>query len=230
MNDVVTSMPAMLLLTLASYLLGVFIHRRSGISVLHPFITALVVIIGTLLIFKIPYAEYRAGNRILDFLLGPSVVALALRLYDNLDIVRKNLAAILSAVVVGSTVGIAGVWAIGRLLGAPTDIILSMEAKSVTVPIAIDVTSIAGGSTALIAISVVFTGVLGAVFGPSLIKMLKITDPVAKGAAMGCSAHGIGTGRAIELGAVEGAVSGLCIVLMGVATSILVPLINSLFF
>lgn len=228
MNDVVTSMPAMLLLTLASYLLGVFIHRKSGISVLHPFITSLVVIIGTLLIFKIPYEEYRAGNRILDFLLGPSVVALALRLYDNLEIVRKNLAAILSAVVVGSTIGIVGVWAIGRLLGAPSDIILSMEAKSVTVPIAMDVTAISGGSTALIAISVVFTGVLGAVLGPGLISLLKITDPVARGAAMGCSAHGIGTGRAIELGAVEGAVSGLCIVLMGVATSILVPLLNLL--
>ena len=228
MNDVVTSMPAMLLLTLASYLLGVFIHRKSGISVLHPFITSLVVIIGTLLIFKIPYEEYRAGNRILDFLLGPSVVALALRLYDNLEIVKKNLAAILSAVVVGSTIGIVGVWAIGRLLGAPSDIILSMEAKSVTVPIAMDVTAISGGSTALIAISVVFTGVLGAVLGPGLINLLKITDPVARGAAMGCSAHGIGTGRAIELGAVEGAVSGLCIVLMGVATSLLVPLLNFL--
>lgn len=228
MNDVVTSMPAMLLLTLASYLLGVFIHRKSGISVLHPFITSLVVIIGTLLIFKIPYEEYRAGNRILDFLLGPSVVALALRLYDNLEIVKKNLAAILSAVVVGSTIGIVGVWAIGRLLGAPSDIILSMEAKSVTVPIAMDVTAISGGSTALIAISVVFTGVLGAVLGPGLINLLKITDPVARGAAMGCSAHGIGTGRAIELGAVEGAVSGLCIVLMGVVTSILVPLLNLL--
>lgn len=228
MNDVVTSMPAMLLLTLASYLLGVFIHRKSGISVLHPFITSLVVIIGTLLIFKIPYEEYRAGNRILDFLLGPSVVALALRLYDNLEIVKKNLAAILSAVVVGSTIGIVGVWAIGRLLGAPSDIILSMEAKSVTVPIAMDVTAISGGSTALIAISVVFTGVLGAVLAPGLINLLKITDPVARGAAMGCSAHGIGTGRAIELGAVEGAVSGLCIVLMGVATSILVPLLNLL--
>lgn len=228
MNDVVTSMPAMLLLTLASYLLGVFIHRKSGISVLHPFITSLVVIIGTLLIFKIPYEEYRAGNRILDFLLGPSVVALALRLYDNLEIVKKNLAAILSAVVVGSTIGIVGVWAIGRLLGAPSDIILSMEAKSVTVPIAMDVTALSGGSTALIAISVVFTGVLGAVLGPGLINLLKITDPVARGAAMGCSAHGIGTGRAIELGAVEGAVGGLCIVLMGVATSILVPLLNLL--
>lgn len=226
--DAVTSIPAMLLLTLVSYLLGVFIHRKSGISVLHPFITAMVVIIGILFIFKIPYAEYRAGNKLLDFLLGPSVVALALRLFDNLEIVKKNLAAILSAVVVGSIVGIVGVWAIGELLSASPELIRSMEAKSVTVPIAIDVTSIAGGNTALVAISVVLTGVLGAVFGPALIKALEITDPVAKGVAMGCSAHGIGTGRAIELGAVEGAVSGLCIILMGVATSTLVPLLNSL--
>lgn len=230
MSGVVTGMPAMILLTLASYLLGVFIHRRSGISVLHPFITATVVIVAVLLIFKIPYQEYRAGNRVIDFLLGPSVVALSLRLYDNLEIVKRNLAAILSAVLVGSIVGIAGVWAVGRFMGAPQDLIMSMEAKSVTVPIAMEITRLAGGSTALIAISVVLTGVMGAVLGPALLKLLKITDPVARGVAMGCSAHGIGTGRAIELGAVEGAVSGLCIVLMGVATSVLVPLLNALLF
>lgn len=230
MSGVVTSMPAMILLTLASYLLGVFIHRRSGISVLHPFITATVVIVAVLLIFKIPYEEYRAGNRVIDFLLGPSVVALALRLYDNLETVKKNLAAILSAVLAGSVVGIAGVWAVGRFMGAPQDLIMSMEAKSVTVPIAMEITRLAGGSTALIAISVVLTGVMGAVLGPALLKVLKITDPVARGVALGCSAHGIGTGRAIELGAVEGAVSGLCIVLMGVATSVLVPLLNVLLF
>lgn len=229
MTDVITGMPAMLLLTLASYLLGVFFQKKSGISVLHPFITALVVVIGTLVIFKVPYSDYRAGNKILDFLLGPCVVALALRLYDNLEIVKKNLAAILSAVLVGSIVGISGVWAIGKAFGCDEIFIKSLEAKSVTVPIALDITDVIGGSTSLIAISVVLTGVLGAVFGPSLLKLLNITDPVAKGVAMGCSAHGIGTGRAIELGAIEGAVSGLCIVLMGLATSILVPLLNLLF-
>lgn len=216
----------MLLLTLASYLLGVFIHKKSGISVLHPFITAIVVIIGVIILFDIPYRDYREGARILDFLLGPSVVALALRLYDNIEIVKKNLAAILAAVITGSAVGILGVWALGRFMGCDSLFIKSMEAKSVTTPIAIELTAAAGGSTSLIAISVVLTGVIGAVLGPSFLKLLKITDPVAKGVAMGCSAHGIGTGRAIELGAVEGAVSGLCIVLMGVATSILVPVIN----
>lgn len=216
----------MLLLTLASYLLGVFIHKKSGISVLHPFITAMVVIIGVIILFDIPYKEYREGARVLDFLLGPSVVALALRLYDNIEIVKKNLAAILAAVITGSAVGILGVWALGRFMGCDSLFIKSMEAKSVTTPIAMELTAAAGGSTSLIAISVVLTGVIGAVLGPSFLKLLKITDPVAKGVAMGCSAHGIGTGRAIELGAVEGAVSGLCIVLMGVATSILLPLIN----
>lgn len=218
----------MLLLTLASYLLGVFIHKKSGISVLHPFITAIVVIIGVIILFDIPYRDYREGARILDFLLGPSVVALALRLYDNIEIVKKNLAAILAAVITGSAVGILGVWALGRFMGCDSMFIKSLEAKSVTTPIAMEITAVAGGSTSLIAISVVLTGVIGAVLGPSFLKFLKITDPVAKGVAMGCSAHGIGTGRAIELGAVEGAVSGLCIVLMGVATCILLPLINCL--
>lgn len=221
-------MPAMLLLTLAGYLLGVFVKRRSGISLLHPFITAMVVIIGVLLIFKIPYHTYKEGNRLLDFLLGPCVVALALRLYDNLDIVRKNLAAILSAVLAGSIVGILGVWAAASLSGASAEFIKSLEVKSVTAPVALDIVSLTGGSAPLTAISVVFTGVTGAVFGPAVLKLLKITDPVARGVAMGCSAHGIGTGRAIELGSIEGAVSGLCIVLMAFTTSLLVPLLNSL--
>ena len=229
MSAFFTSMPAMLLLTLASYLLGVFIHKRSGFSFLHPFITAMVVIIGIILIFDVPYTDYREGNRLLDFFLGPSVVALALRLYDNIEIVKKNLVSILSAVFVGSIVGIIGVWAIASLLGAPDELALSLEAKSVTTPIAIDVTEVAGGNVALAAISVVITGVIGAIFGPWLLNILKITDPVARGISMGCSAHGIGTGRAIELGAVEGAVSGLCIVLMGVATALLVPVINIIF-
>lgn len=224
MMDIATSMPAMLLLTLASYLLGVFFQKKSGVAILHPFITATIVIIGTLLIFDIPYEDYRAGNRILGFLLGPSVVALALRLYDNIGIVRKNLVAITSAVVVGSIVGIAGVWAIGKAFGCDEVFIKSLEAKSVTTPIAIELTNAIGGSSALVAISVVITGVLGAVLGPSLIKLLRLTDPIAKGVAMGCASHGVGTGRAIELGALEGAVSGLCIVLMGLATSLLIPL------
>lgn len=228
MTDIITGMPAMLLLTLASYLLGVFFQKSSKISVLHPFITAMVVIIAVLFLFDIPYRDYRNGNRILDFLLGPSVVALALMLYDNLDIVKKNLAAILSAVFTGSLVGVVGVWALGRLMGCPQEFIKSLEAKSVTTPIAMDITGMIGGSSSLAAISVVITGILGAVLVPGLLKLLKITDPVAKGVAMGCASHGIGTGRAIELGAIEGAVSGLCIVLMGIVTSILVPLFNAL--
>lgn len=228
MKEIVTSMPAMLLLTLASYLLGMLVQRKSKISVLHPFITAMVVIIAVLLIFKIPYSTYREGNKLLDFLMGPCVVALALRLYDNLEIIKKNMVAILSAVLVGSVVGITGVWGIGKLFGASHVFIKSMEAKSVTMPIALDITSTIGGNTSLLAISVVLTGVLGAVFGPMLLDKLKITDPISKGIAMGCASHGIGTGRAIELGALEGAVSALCIILMGVVTSILVPVLNYL--
>lgn len=228
MKEIVTSMPAMLLLTLASYLLGMLVQRKSKISVLHPFITAMVVIIAVLLIFKIPYSTYKEGNKLLDFLMGPCVVALALRLYDNLEIIKKNMVAILSAVLVGSVVGITGVWGIGKLFGASQVFIKSMEAKSVTMPIALDITSTIGGNTSLLAISVVLTGVLGAVFGPMLLDKLKITDPISKGISMGCASHGVGTGRAIELGALEGAVSALCIILMGVVTSILVPVLNYL--
>lgn len=102
----------------------------------------------------------------------------------------------------------------------------SLEAKSVTTPIAMDVTHSLGGNESLAAVSVIITGFLGSLMGPFVLRLCHITNPVAKGLAMGCSAHGLGTARAIELGAVEGAVSGLCIALMGVATALLVPLFH----
>lgn len=226
MKELMMNMPMMLVLTVGAYLLGVWIKKKSGLSILHPFLISVPVVIAILKAADIPCSFYIESNVIIDFFLGPCVVALGLLLYDHREIIRRNLSGILSAVTVGSVVGVASVYALCRLLRMDEVFLLSLEPKSVTAPIAIEISTFLGGDQSLTAVSVVICGFIGAVIGPAILKVFRIKSPIAKGLAMGCSSHGLGTARAIEMGAVEGAVSGLAIALMGVMTTVVVPLFN----
>lgn len=226
--EMIMNMPIMLLLTIGAYLLGVWVKKKSGLALLHPFLISIPVIIAVLKLADIPCSFYVESNDLLSFLLGPSVVSLGLLLYDNRHTVYKNFAGIMSSVIVGSVVGVVSVYALCRLLGMDEIFLLSLEPKSVTTPIAMDLSASIGGNVSLTAVSVVMCGFVGAIVGPLLIRILKIKSPVARGLSMGCASHGLGTARAIEMGAVEGAVSGLAIALMGVATALLLPLLNLL--
>lgn len=228
MKELILNVPAMLTLTVGTYLLGVFCKNKSGISLLHPFIICIPIIIALLKVMDISADEYMEHNQIITFLQGPSVVALGLSIYDNLATIKKNMAAILSAVIVGSIVGVVSVYVLCGILNLDPIFDRSLESKSLTTPIAMDLTAALGGNISLTAISVVLCGFIGAVFGPLMWKIFRIDNPIAKGLAMGCSSHGLGTTRAIEVGALEGAVSGLSIALMGVATALVIPIFNSL--
>lgn len=226
MKELMMNMPMMLALTVGAYLLGVWVKRKSGLSMLHPFLISVPVVIAILEATDIPCSFYIESNVVIDFFLGPCVVALGLLLYDHRETIRRNLAGILSAVTVGSIVGVASVYALCLLFGLDKTFMLSLEPKSVTAPIAIGISSFLGGNLTLTTVSVVICGFIGAVIGPFLLKVFRIKSPIAKGLAMGCSSHGLGTARAIEMGAVEGAVSGLAIALTGVMTAIVIPLFN----
>ena len=227
MKEMIMNMPMMLALTVGSYLLGVLARKKSGLSMLHPFLISVPVVIAVLKAADIPCEFYIESNVVIDFFLGPCVVALGLLLYDHREIIRRNLAGILSAVVVGSVVGVASVYALCRILKLDDIFLMSLEPKSVTAPIAIEISTFLGGDTSLTAVSVVLCGFIGAVLGPACLRLLRIKSPIAKGLAMGASSHGLGTARAIEMGAVEGAVSGLAIALMGVMTALVIPLFNA---
>lgn len=228
MKELILNVPAMLTLTVGTYLLGVYCKNKSGISLLHPFIICIPIIIALLKVMDISADEYMEHNQIIIFLQGPSVVALGLSIYDNLEPIKKNMAAILSAVIVGSIVGVVSVYVLCGILNLDPIFDRSLESKSLTTPIAMDLTAALGGNISLTAISVVLCGFIGAVFGPLMWKIFRIDNPIAKGLAMGCASHGLGTTRAIEVGALEGAVSGLSIALMGVATALVIPLFNAL--
>jgi len=218
-----------LVFVLGIYLCSLYLYKRTRIALLHPVLISIGIIILILELLNINYSTFKKGSHLIDFMLGPSVVALGLLLFEQYEHIRKNVVAITTAVFVGSFIGIISVMAIAKALGADHAIVASLQPKSVTTPIAIEIASKNGGNVSIAAIVVVVVGIFGGITGPFVLNKLGITSKLARGLALGSAAHGLGTARAMELGAIEGAISGLAIGLMGFATAILIPLINILF-
>ncbi|MGM9759080.1 MAG: LrgB family protein [Parabacteroides sp.] len=217
-----------LTMIVSTYLVALFLYQKTRLFLLHPMITTLSVIILILESLGIEYEEFQRNSHLIHFLLGPSVVALGYVLYNQIQYLKGNVVSILTSVFVGAIVGIVSVILIGKLMGADDALIATIQPKSVTTPIAMDISAKAGGMPSLTAVIVVAVGIFGSIIGPYVLKVLGIHSRIAKGLAMGASSHGIGTAAAIQIGAIEGALSGLAIGLMGVMTAILVPTIRLL--
>ena len=215
-----------LTLVIGIYLGSVLIYKKSRIALLHPVPLCIGVLILILILTHTDYATFKKGSRMIDFMLGPAVVALGLILYEQYEHVKKNIASIMITIFAGALTGILTVGGIAWLFGANKMMIETLLPKSVTTPIAIGISQRFGGIPALTAVIVVLVGVFGGIIGPYVLKKLGVESRVARGLAMGAGAHGLGMTRAIELGAVEGAISGLAIVLMGLMTAILIPILN----
>jgi predicted murein hydrolase (TIGR00659 family) len=228
MKELFLSEIFLLLLVLGSFLLGIFIYRKTKIGFLQPLVIALVVVMAFLKITDIPYETFYNQTRILNFMLGPSVVALGYILYEQIEYIRGNVVSILTATLVGSIVGIVSVVFIARMFGADKVLIASLEPKSVTTPIAMSIVERTGGVPALAAAFVVICGIFGGIIGPVILRKLGIKSKIARGLAMGASSHALGTVRALQMGAVEGAISGLAIGIMGIMTALIIPVVNSL--
>lgn len=212
--------------TLVVYFASLWLFRKTRITLFHPLITSSAVIIVMMTMLNISYERYSTATWLINFLLGPSVVALGWALFKQIEHLKAHYASIMTSVVIGSSVGILSVVGIMRIFGAPHAIEASLVPKSVTTPIAILITERSGGIMSLTAVIVILTGIIGSIVAPVIFRKLKITDAIARGLAMGTAAHGVGTARAMELGAVEGAISGLAIGLMGLVTTLLVPIIE----
>lgn len=226
MNNLLHSEVFALTLVIGTYLAAMKLYKRTGIKVLHPLLTSTLFIIGLLEWLGIDYETFRSGSHLIHFMLGPSVVALGYVLFEQMKYLKGNVISILTSVFVGAIVGIVSVIAIGKLMGADQTLIASLQPKSVTTPIAMGIAEKNGGIPSLTAVIVVAVGIFGSIVGPMVMKVLGIESRIAKGLALGASSHGVGTAAAIQLGAVEGALSGLAIGLMGIMTAILVPLIG----
>lgn len=219
----------MLMLSLGSFLLGIYLYKRTKISLIQPLIISLIIIIPFLKMTGIDYKTFYDNTRILNFMLGPSVVALGYVLYEQIEHIKGNVISILTAVFVGSIVGIVTVVLIAKLFGADTMLMASLAPKSVTTPIAMSLAKENGGIPALAAAFVAICGIFGGLVGPVLLRKIGVKSKIAQGLAMGSASHALGTARAMELGAMQGAFSGLAIGIMGVMTALLIPFAELLF-
>lgn len=226
LQQLITTDLALLTITIALFVAGGALHRRTHFMLLHPVLLTFVAMIVILQVAKIPYARYMEATKILDFALGMSVVSLGYLLYEQSEKLGRNLLPILCSTLAGCVAGVLSVVWIATLLGADRVILNSIAPKSVTVPIAITISGPLGGIVSITSVVVFCVGIFGAIFGPRILSLGRVRTPEAVGFALGAASHGIGTSRAVELGAVQGAMSGLAMALMGVATALLTPLLE----
>ena len=226
MNPLLHSEIFILTLVTGVYLAALWLYRKTRLSLLHPLLVSIPVLALGIRFLGIPFATFEAGSRIINFLLGPTVVALGYLLYEQREHLKANGISILTSVFVGSVIGIVSVVLIARWMGADRTLIASLEPKSVTTPIAMSIAQRSGGIPAIAAVVVIVVGIFGGLVGPFILDRLGIRSRIARGLALGSAAHGLGTARAMELGAIEGAISGLAIGVMGIMTAILVPVIE----
>jgi predicted murein hydrolase (TIGR00659 family) len=220
-----------LTVTLMAYQFGLWLYSRSGHNPLvNPVLIAVGIIVGLLAITETSYATYFEGAQFVHFLLGPATVALAIPLYQRLQQVRHSTPAITVALFFGSATAALSAVGIGWLLGASRETLLSLAPKSATTPVAMGIAEQLGGLPSLTAAAVIITGIIGAMVGSSLLKLLKVDDDKAVGLALGVASHGIGTARALELSTMAGAFSGLAMGLNAIATAVLVPLLIAILF
>ncbi|WRQ33980.1 LrgB family protein [Bacteroidales bacterium MB20-C3-3] len=218
-----------ILITLISYLIGRVVYRRTKWMIFHTVIVATAVVIIICSLCGAGMELYEENTMVLKYLLNISVVAFGYLLHKHFDYIKERGLAIFSATLLGSLAALVSVVVPSLLAGSDTASIITLLPKSVTNPIAIVLSAQHGGDIYLTSVIVIIAGIFGAVTGPWFLKISGIDSPLAKGIALGSASHGIGTAKALEMGALEGAAGGLAIALMGLFTSLLVPLFVKFF-
>lgn len=214
-----------LIISIVAFEFGLYLNKKTKMSLFNPLAVSIVLIIFILSIFNIDYEYYNQGGKLLSFFLGPATVILAVPLYKQLELLKSNYKAILIGITLGSLSGIVTIIFLARLFDLDEKIRLSLIPKSVTTPIGIEISQQIGGLTSMTVAAIVLTGIFGAVLGPFICSLFKIEDRVALGIAIGTSSHALGTTRALELGETEGAMSSLAIGVTGLITVVIVPLL-----
>ena len=214
-----------LVLTILCYQLGLWCQKKWKSPLLNPILIGMLLVIGVLLLTGVPNEHYQAGTAHMTWLLTPATVCLALPLYENIQVLKKSLPAILAGIAAGTVTSLVFVFIICRVFVLDYTLTVSMLPKSVTSAFGMALSEQNGGIGALSTASIVITGVIGALFGSVLCKLFKIKDPIAQGVAFGTSSHVGGTTRALELGSLQAAVSSLSLAIAGLMTTILFPLV-----
>ncbi len=208
-------------ISLFSYEIGLLVKRKLKKAIFNPLLISVAVVIIFLLVFHIDYETYNSGAKYLSYLLTPATVCLAVPLYQQLHLLKQNAKAVILGILSGVITSLTCVFLLSKLFGLNHQQYVTMLPKSITTAIGMGAAEEMGGIVTITVSSIIITGILGNVMAELICKLFRITDPVAKGIAIGTSAHAVGTAKALEMGEVEGAMSSLAIAVAGLLTVIM---------
>lgn len=217
------SVYAGLLISLGTYALGAFLKKKTKSSLCNPLLIAVVLTCVIVLGLKMDFAAYKAGANILNYMLTPATVCFAIPLYEQFGHLKKNYAAVLAGILSGVVTSLVTVFGLCLLLRMDHAQYVTLLPKSITTAIGMGVSEELGGYTAITVTVILLTGVFGNVIADLVFKVFRIRHPIARGVALGTSAHAIGTSKAMELGQLEGAMSSLSLVVAGIVTVMIAP-------
>lgn len=214
----ITSSYAGVTISLIAYMIGVGLKNKFKTGLFNPLLVSIVITIAVLVVFNIDYEVYNESAKILSWLLTPATVCLAVPLYEQLEILKKNFKAIILGIFSGVLTSMFTVLVLSKMMGLSHKEYVTLLPKSITTAIGMGVSEELGGFVTITVAVIIITGVIGNIIATGVCKVFKITDSVAKGLAIGTSAHAIGTAKAMEMGEIEGAMSSLSIAVAGIIT------------
>ncbi|QEN09527.1 LrgB family protein [Oceanispirochaeta crateris] len=215
-----------IIITLLTYSLGKLINKKTGITILNPFLIAMLALMTLIILLEIPLVNYMKGAKYLEYMLPVSILLLALPLYRQRTKLQSHKLAILAGITAGVFTSIISTIILCRLFNIDESLLRSLLPRSITTPLGLLMVEGINGISGITMIAIVFNGVSGVLIYAPIYTLFRIHDPVARGIAMGTVSHAIGTAKAMEMGEVIGAMSGLAIVLAGLITVATYPLIN----
>ena len=216
------------LVSLGAYLFGIWLREKTGFAVFNPLLVAIVAVIAILSFFHIDYDDYNVGGSFVSFLLTPATVCLAIPLYKQLELLKREALAVFAAITAGVAGSAASIFAMCALFKMSHVHYVTLLPKSITTAIGMGVSEEAGGIVTLTVASIIVTGILGNIAAEFIFRLAKLEEPIAKGLALGTAAHAIGTAKALSLGEIEGAMSSLAIAVAGIKTVVVVPFVSGL--
>ena len=205
-------------ISLAAYLAGVWVKKKVGWAILNPLLVSVVIVIAVLKLLHVDYASYNNSAKYISYLLTPSTVCLAIPLYQQMNLLKKNLKAIIAGITTGVFASLAGVWVFSMLFHLKKQFYVTLLPKSITTAIGMGISEELGGIVTITVAAIVITGIIGNMFAEGICKLCKIEHPIAKGLAIGTASHAMGTAKAMEIGEIEGAMSSLSIAVAGLMT------------
>lgn len=206
-------------LSLVAYEAGMLLKRKFKLAIFNPLLIAILCVMGVLSLLGVDYDTYNEGGKYISYLLTPATVCLAVPLYRQMNLLKKNIKAVVLGIVSGVLASLVSVLALAWLFGLSHEEYVTLLPKSITTAIGMGVSEELGGGIVTITVAVIIiTGVLGNMIAEAVCRIARINEPIAKGLALGTSAHAIGTAKAMEMGEVEGAMSSLAIAVAGLLT------------